>query len=98
MKFFTQYISISSISPFINNESDFNIVRRQLLNKPTIQEHEIASRIAKTIDQTNINTVDNPLVKERYSKESKWVNNLIIHYTHENRRERCNNYERPQIK
>ncbi len=40
----------SSIVSLINNENGFDTIRRQLLNKPTIPEYEIASRIAKTID------------------------------------------------
>jgi hypothetical protein len=55
------------------------------LNQPTISEHQIASRIAKTIYNDNKDTVDNPLVKTKLDKVSKWINNLIIHYTHEKR-------------
>jgi len=69
------------------SENNFQIIRSNLLNKPTIAEHQIASRIAKTINLHSNNTLDDPLVKTRLAKTSKWINNLIIHYTHENRLE-----------
>jgi len=69
------------------SENNFQIIRSNLLNKPTIAEHQIASRIAKTINLHSNNTLDDPLVKTRLAKPSKWINNLIIHYTHENRLE-----------
>jgi hypothetical protein len=31
--------------------------------------------------------VDNPLVKAKIGQNSKWINNLIMHYTYENRLE-----------
>jgi hypothetical protein len=69
----------------INSENDFNLIRRMLLNKPAIPEYQIASRIAKTIDVTSNEKVDNPLVEAKFSKQRKLQNNLIIHYTHEKR-------------
>ncbi len=73
------------ISPLIDNENDFAIIRRRLLNRPTMTEYQIASRIATTNDKPHDDTVENPLVQHRQNKESKWLNNLIIHYTHEKR-------------
>jgi hypothetical protein len=55
------------------------------LNQPTISEYQVASRIAKKIDNENKDTVDNPLVETKLDQESKWINNLNIHYTHEKR-------------
>jgi hypothetical protein len=66
-------------------KNDFATIHRQLLRKPTISEHQIASRIAKTIDNDNKDTVDNLLVKTRLDKESKCINSLITHYIHEKR-------------
>ena len=83
MKFFTNYLSLPSIIPLLDNENDFLVRRRRLLNKPTITEHQIALRIVQTIEPADKPAVDNPLVKTRLDKESKWINNLIIHYTHE---------------
>jgi hypothetical protein len=62
-------------------------IRDHLLHKPTATEHQIASRIAQTIDPNSTDTVDDPLVKRRLGANSKWINNLIIHYTHEKRLE-----------
>jgi hypothetical protein len=73
----------------IDNENDFHFLRCHLLNKPTITEHQIAARIAKTIDFIHDTTVDGALLKTRLAKTSKWVNDLIIHCTHENRLECC---------
>jgi hypothetical protein len=56
-----------------------------LLSKSTIPEYQMASRIAKTIDVNSKEEVDNPLVKERFSKQNKLDNNRIIHYTYEKR-------------
>ncbi len=58
-------------------------IRGYLLNKPTATEHQIASRIAKTIDPHNNDTMDDPLVQIRFRQNSKWIDNLIIHYKHE---------------
>jgi hypothetical protein len=65
MKFLTNNITISSIVPFIANEQDFVFIRDYLLNKPTATEHQIASRIAKTLDLNNNDTLDDSLVQLR---------------------------------
>jgi hypothetical protein len=85
MKFFTKYLSLSSVLPLLDKENDFTIKRRQLLNVPTITEHQIASRLVQTIEQTDKHKIDNPLVKMKLEKQSTWIDNLIIHYTHETR-------------
>jgi len=85
MKFFKSYSSTPMISPLIDNENDFATIRRRLLNKPTIAEYQIGSRIAMADDKTHNDTVRNPLAQTRADKESKWLKNLIIHYTHEKR-------------
>jgi hypothetical protein len=85
MKFFTNNIAISSIIPFIDNKQHFMLKRARLLNKATATEHQIASRIVKTIDPNKNDIVDDPLVQMRFHQKSKWVTNMIIHYTHEAR-------------
>jgi hypothetical protein len=55
------------------------------LNRPTAIEHQIASRVAKTIDPLNNDTIDDPLVRIRLNKVSQLDQNIIIHYTHETR-------------
>ena len=69
----------------ITNENDFAFIRRSILNKPTIPEYQIASRIAKSVNVNSEEKVDNPLVKARLGKQMKFDTNLIIHYTHEKR-------------
>ncbi len=66
-------------------QSDFEYIRHILLEKSTIPEYQIVSRIAKTIDTNSANVVENPLVKARLNKQNKFDSNLIIHYTHEKR-------------
>ncbi len=67
------------------NENDFAFIRNILLNKPTIREYQIASRIAKSIKVPYDETVDNPFVKARLDKPNRFDTNIIIHYTHEKR-------------
>jgi hypothetical protein len=53
--------------------------------KPTISDYQIASRIAKTIDTNKEHTQDNFLIAVPFLQKFKQLNELIIHYTHENR-------------
>ena len=69
----------------ISNENDFNFIRDILLNKPTIPEYSIASRIAKSLDTKSVDEVNDPLVKAQLRKQNKFDKNLIIHYTYETR-------------
>jgi hypothetical protein len=55
------------------------------LNRPTISEYEIASRLAKAIKNNPNEEMNDSLVKTRLSKQSKFDSNLIIHYTYEKR-------------
>jgi hypothetical protein len=90
MKFLTNQLTISSILPLIDNKHDFMFIRRYLLNQPTVIELQVASRIATVVDLQHPDTVDNPLVKARLNKNSKWKDPLIIHYEHEVRLESYN--------
>ncbi len=85
MKFFTNNLKISSLLPLIDNNHDFEFIRSHLVNRPTATEHAIASRIANTIDTPDHDAINDPLVREHLKKKSKWVTNLIVHYTHEAR-------------
>ncbi len=69
--------------PFIDNKQDFMFICDYLFKKPTVTEHQIATRLAKTLDPNNHNTIDDSLVQIRLRQKLKWVNNLIIHYTDE---------------
>ncbi len=65
-------------------------VRIHLLNKTIVTEHQIASRIAKTINPNTNDTMDDPLLQIRLHQKSKWVDHVIIHYKHEARFESFN--------
>jgi len=69
----------------INTENDFARIRYLLINRPTIPEYQIASRVAKAIKNDPTEEINDPLVKVRLNKQSKFDNNLIIHYTYEKR-------------
>jgi len=71
MKFFTNNITILSIIPVIDNEQDFMFIRDYLLKKPTVTEHRIASRLAKTHDTNNNDTIDDSLLQIRLRQKSK---------------------------
>lgn len=69
----------------IYTENDFASIRQTLLTKPTIPEYQIASRVARFIKSEPQEIIDDPLVKSRLEKPSKFESNLIIHYTYEKR-------------
>ena len=73
----------------INTEKDYSFIRQTLLSKPTLPEYQIASRIAKFIQFERDEIVEDPLIRSRLDKPSKFDNNLIIHYTYE-KRFQCN--------
>jgi len=87
MKLLKTNLSMTSILPLINTETDFKFIRSYLMNRPTITEHQIASRIAKTIDPNSKETLNDSLLRTHLAKTSKWIDNLIIHCTHEQRLE-----------
>jgi ATP-dependent Lon protease len=63
--------------PRIATQNHFTFVRSYTLNKPTAIEHQI--------DPLNDEIIDDPLVRMHIKKASKSIQNLIIHYTHEER-------------
>ncbi len=84
-QFFFSHPAISVVLPTINNANCFTQLRCLLLNRPTIPEYEMASRIAKAIETNRNEEADDPLVRARLNKQSKFDNNLIIHYIYEKR-------------
>jgi hypothetical protein len=86
-KFFSSGLPTSFLLSMITSEHDFAFTRCTLLNRPTISEYQIASRITRTINVDSEEVVDNPLVRARPRKQTKFDNNLIIHYTYEKRRQ-----------
>jgi hypothetical protein len=69
----------------IINPNDFLFVRSYILNRPTLIEHQLASRIAKTTDPLKNDTIDDPLVRMRLKKLPNSDRNLIGPYTHKAR-------------
>ncbi len=60
-------------------------MRSYILNRPTTIEHQVASRISKTIDPLKNDTIDDPVGRMRLKKLFDSDRNLIIHYIHEAR-------------
>jgi hypothetical protein len=87
MKFFIGNFTITSLQPVLDNEHSFTFIRFYLLNRPTITEYELASRIANAINPQDHDATDDSLVRAQINKKSKWIDNLIVHYTHEARLE-----------
>ena len=50
----------------ITNESNFEKIHRHLLNKPSVEESKTASRIAKTINQENNDSIENGFIQTTY--------------------------------
>jgi len=67
------YTNITEDESERTSESDFQYIRRILLNKPTIPKYQIASRIVTTVHTDFKEDVDNPLVKARLNKQKKLI-------------------------
>ena len=83
--FITSYVKTSNIQPFIHDENEFRAIRQKVLNIPTIPEYRIASRIERNNATPDHDSVKTDVPKIKSTKCSKWDNQLIIHYTHEQR-------------
>ncbi|CAF1538743.1 unnamed protein product, partial [Adineta ricciae] len=66
-------------------EQDFVKKRRELLNRPTIQEIAIQSSISKASCGSNKESRSESMVQFHKAGPSKWDSNVIIHYSHESR-------------
>jgi hypothetical protein len=85
MRFFTSNLKTSSLLPLIENDHDFIFLHSNLLSTPTTTEHRAALSTANAIDSDDQNTINDALVQAEQNKKSKWIDNLIIHYTYEAR-------------
>jgi hypothetical protein len=85
MKFLKDNLRILSIIPLPKTENDFIFIRSHVLYTPTPIEQKIATRVAKTIDSLDHDKTNKILVRLRLKTKSKWIDNLIIHYVHEER-------------
>jgi hypothetical protein len=84
-QFFPSHLPISDVLLTIHTENEFARLRYLLLNRPTITEYQIALRAAEAIKNNPNEDINDPLVKAQLNKQSKFDNNLIIHYTNEKR-------------
>ena len=76
----------SRLIPLIESESYFQLIRSNILKRTTATELEVAARIAKATDHHDMGTIDaSSAVSTKRKQNSKWDNNLIIHYSHEKR-------------
>jgi hypothetical protein len=75
---------INKIIAFIN-EHDFMFLRDYFLNKTTIPELKFASTLPNTTDISHDNEGDQTVTIAPQNQESKWIRNLLIHYTYEQR-------------
>ncbi len=71
MKFFIGKFTITSLQPVLENEHSFTFIRSYLLNRPTITEYKLASRIANAINPQDHDATDDPLVRGQINKKSK---------------------------
>lgn len=85
-KFLQNNFPNGSIIPLIESKCYFEMIRSNLLNRPTPTELQMAARIARATDQHSIEKSDpTSAVSSKQKQKSKWDSNLIIHYKHEKR-------------
>lgn len=86
MKFIHSQLRVRSIIPWIETENDFHFIRSYLLDRPTVPELQMVSRIMRAADDPpTSHTVNASLVPLKQKQKFKSTVNLIIHYTHEKR-------------
>jgi hypothetical protein len=90
-KVFGDYISSSSLLPIIDDENQFHQLRRKLMGQPTPRQSQIEAQITQP-KQHNENYAEKttkqtlPSVSNIHQQgKNKLQDNIIIHYTHENR-------------
>ena len=69
----------------IFDESEYIILRRQVLALATPGEHARANRIASQMDSSQIHNTIDPLVKAKLLKRQNTKKSIIVHYTYERR-------------
>jgi hypothetical protein len=69
----------------IKSQHHFLLTRSYILNRPTVNELGVASRLANAIEENDRNNIHDSLVEAKLKNKSKQINNLILHYTHEAR-------------
>lgn len=69
----------------MKDESAFQAIHRQLLDKPTVQDIAFQSRLSTAAPTIGEDTQKQHAIHQRDNNQYKWDHNLIIHYTHEKR-------------
>ncbi|CAF1355536.1 unnamed protein product [Didymodactylos carnosus] len=69
----------------MHDENKFLLVRRQLLDQVTTEEHRQAARIAQMFDYDNFPPTIDPLVKSKLLKRQQRANAIFLYYTYEKR-------------
>lgn len=89
-KFFNKYIYATSILPFVKNERQFFLFRQDILNQPTPQQSQVASRAAVADidnDQTHVTAeiTSKESTRKIQKKPISYKDRLFLRYTHEKR-------------
>ncbi|CAF3291710.1 unnamed protein product, partial [Rotaria socialis] len=83
-KFFARYLSLQTILPLLNDNSDLALMRCLSLNEPTLDEKKIAVETAQLASQSQNQELVVPPNMKQITAKMKRRNNLIIHQTYEN--------------
>ena len=79
----------STLLPFIRNQNQYRLTRQQYIQKPTLKQ----TQLLKSTDSISLYShtcnriVDSKENKSDITKEEKYHDHLIVHYTHEKRLE-----------
>jgi hypothetical protein len=68
---FKKHFKTSSLQLFIDYIHNFQFNCSYLLNRPTVTEHHIASRIANAMTNQEQNAIHDPLIRAHLKKKSK---------------------------
>jgi hypothetical protein len=88
-KFFHDYKSSLPFVPFIQDENEFFLMRKQIMGQSTPQQSQVANDITNVI--INNEQIDQPSIEPHLSKYNTdktkidHKNRLILHYSHEKR-------------
>jgi hypothetical protein len=88
--FFLQFVTPSPFLPYVQQEKDYFLIRKNIMNQPTSRQSQVsnnAARAANNADETYEAPVPQPntsiITTENTIKNDR--DKLIIHYTHEKR-------------
>ncbi|CAF2090823.1 unnamed protein product [Rotaria magnacalcarata] len=92
-KFFSGYISSLEFLSFLDNERHFLQMRIALSGQPSRQQSQVKMRSA-TLTTDNYHLIEESHKKQEFTiqentKPNEFQNKLIIHYTHEDRFNKC---------